>query len=160
MKAFRDQIVKWEQQDLRYIIATVISTWGSAPRPVGSKMLISENLEIVGSVSGGCVEGSIVKAAEKIFQSGGSAQLDFGISDEDAWAVGLSCGGKITVAICAAWKDVNPQLWEAVLDSWENDISFVVLEDLNNAGPKSLKYYEYDQLKTLEESMPLEGQAA
>ncbi len=80
-------------------MATVIKTWRSSPRPVGSGMIISSDLEIVGSVSGGCVEGAVSQTALEVLKTGQARVLDFGVSNEDAWNVGLSCGGAIRVLV-------------------------------------------------------------
>jgi xanthine dehydrogenase accessory factor len=85
-------------------LARVIQTWGSSPRPVGSCMFISSEGEMVSSVSGGCVEGAVVKEAKQIIESGQAKRLHYGVSDDDAWAVGLSCGGKLDVFI-QPWND-------------------------------------------------------
>lgn len=99
MKELLEQIQTWTTQKKQVALARVIQTWGSSPRPVGSAMFIADNMEMVGSVSGGCVEGAVVKEAKFIIDSKLSKQVHFGVSDEDAWAVGLSCGGKIQVYI-------------------------------------------------------------
>lgn len=93
---FKD-VNHWKKENKDFAIATVIKTWGSAPRPVGSGLAISEELEMSGSVSGGCVEGAVAKAAKEIMANGQPQLLKFGVTDEDAWAVGLSCGGAIQV---------------------------------------------------------------
>ncbi|WOI57314.1 XdhC family protein [Palleronia sp. LCG004] len=80
-------------------LATVVETWGSAPRPVGSQLAISSEGEIAGSVSGGCVEGAVVVEALEAVDGGGSRILDFGVSDDEAFAVGLACGGRIRVLV-------------------------------------------------------------
>lgn len=80
-------------------LATVMRTWGSAPRPPGSQLAISSDGRISGSVSGGCVEGAVVAEALDIFPDGQPGVLEFGVSDEDAFAVGLACGGKIEVLV-------------------------------------------------------------
>ena len=80
-------------------LATVIETWGSAPRPVGSQLVISGEAEIMGSVSGGCVEGAVVEEALEALESGACTVLDYGIADEDAFAVGLACGGNIRIMV-------------------------------------------------------------
>ncbi len=80
-------------------LATVIETWGSAPRPVGSQLVISGEAEIMGSVSGGCVEGAVVEEALEALASGDCAVLEYGIADEDAFAVGLACGGNIRILV-------------------------------------------------------------
>ena len=80
-------------------IATVVETWGSAPRPVGAQLAISAAGEMAGSVSGGCVEGAVVAEALDLLESGNCTVLDFGVADEDAFAVGLACGGRIRVMV-------------------------------------------------------------
>lgn len=80
-------------------LATVISTWGSAPRPVGSQLAISEDGTFYGSVSGGCVEGAVIIEAQDAIKDGKCRRLHFGVADEDAFAVGLACGGKIDILI-------------------------------------------------------------
>ena len=81
------------------VLATVIRTWGSAPRPVGSQAAISSSGEIAGSVSGGCVEGAIIAEAGAVMASGNPEIFEFGVSDEDAFAVGLACGGQIRILV-------------------------------------------------------------
>ncbi|MGZ8388314.1 MAG: XdhC family protein, partial [Rhodoplanes sp.] len=77
--------------------ATVVETWGSAPRPVGSNLVVDEAGNFLGSVSGGCVEGSVVAEAIEVIETGQPKLLEFGVADETAWKVGLSCGGTIRV---------------------------------------------------------------
>jgi xanthine/CO dehydrogenase XdhC/CoxF family maturation factor len=97
MKELLAQIQTWTAKKKDVALARVIQTWGSSPRPAGSAMFISEDMEMAGSVSGGCVEGAVVKEAKAIMDSGNGKPVHYGVSDEDAWAVGLSCGGKIQV---------------------------------------------------------------
>jgi len=99
MKEFIQQINQWQRDQKRMVLARVIQTWGSSPRPVGSCMLISSDAEMAGSVSGGCVEGAVLKEATVVFETGAGKKLAYGVSDDEAWAVGLSCGGKIQVYI-------------------------------------------------------------
>src|SRR2546423_12023109 len=80
-------------------LATVISTWGSAPRPAGSRMAISQSGKISGSVSGGCLEGEVFEQAQAILQGKPAALFHYGVSDDLAWTVGLSCGGEGDVLI-------------------------------------------------------------
>jgi xanthine/CO dehydrogenase XdhC/CoxF family maturation factor len=80
-------------------IATVVATWGSSPRPVGSQLLVDEHGAFLGSVSGGCIEGAVVGEALQVIASGEPRLLDYGVSDETAWEVGLSCGGKLQVYV-------------------------------------------------------------
>ncbi len=92
-------IEKWLKAGKKIALATVVDTWRSAPRVVGSAMAITEDMEIIGSVSGGCVEGAVIKEALKVMEHGEPQILKFGVKNEDAWTVGLSCGGKITVFV-------------------------------------------------------------
>ena len=99
MKELLPTLTAWTSYNKRFAVATVIKTWGSSPRPIGSTMLISEEMEMAGSVSGGCVEGAVVRTAIALMESGETQRVSFGVTDEDAWAVGLSCGGSIQVLI-------------------------------------------------------------
>ncbi|MCB1449822.1 MAG: XdhC family protein [Nitratireductor sp.] len=87
----------WMKAGREVAIATVVETWGSAPRPVGSHLVIDEDGNFEGSVSGGCVEGAVVTEAMDVLRSGEPKMLEFGVADETAWRVGLSCGGRIRV---------------------------------------------------------------
>ena len=89
----------WLQKKRRIGLATVISTWGSSPRPVGGQMAIDENGEIIGSVSGGCIEGAVISEGINSINDGKSRIKDYGISNDMAWEVGLACGGEIKVLI-------------------------------------------------------------
>ena len=89
----------WHAEGRRLALATVIDTWGSAPRPVGSHLVIDSDGAFMGSVSGGCVEGAVVAEAVDVIDSGEPRMLEFGVADETAWEVGLSCGGRITVLV-------------------------------------------------------------
>ena len=89
----------WAQDGRGVALATVIETWGSAPRPVGSHLVIDAAGDFAGSVSGGCVEGAVVAEALDVIESGVSRMLEFGVADETAWTVGLSCGGRIRVYV-------------------------------------------------------------
>lgn len=91
--------LKWHQDGTGAVLATVVQTWGSAPRRVGSQLVISGKGDIQGSVSGGCVEGAVIMEAMDVLESGIGKMLEFGVSDEDAFAVGLACGGTIRVWI-------------------------------------------------------------
>ncbi|MDX1501966.1 MAG: XdhC family protein [Thermoanaerobaculia bacterium] len=94
-----DQITAWRRRGDRVALATVVRVWGSAPRPLGSKMAISSAGEMAGSVSGGCVEGAVFDEAQRVLDTGEPKLLGYGVSDETAWSVGLSCGGRIEVFV-------------------------------------------------------------
>jgi xanthine/CO dehydrogenase XdhC/CoxF family maturation factor len=89
----------WRAQGRGVALATVVETWGSAPRPVGSNLVIDQDGNFLGSVSGGCVEGAVVAEALDVIESGKSKILEFGVADDTAWKVGLSCGGTIRVMV-------------------------------------------------------------
>ncbi|WP_273728764.1 XdhC family protein [Brucella gallinifaecis] len=89
----------WRKSGRHVAIATVIETWGSAPRPAGSHLVIDADGKFEGSVSGGCVEGAVISAALDVIGSGEAKVLEFGVADETAWRVGLSCGGRIRVYV-------------------------------------------------------------
>ncbi|MCB1481317.1 MAG: XdhC family protein [Rhodobiaceae bacterium] len=89
----------WAGEGRKIALATVIETWGSAPRPVGSHLVIDSDGAFMGSVSGGCVEGAVVTEAIDVIGSGKPKVLEFGVADETAWEVGLSCGGRIRVFV-------------------------------------------------------------
>ncbi len=89
----------WRKSGKGVALATVVETWGSAPRPVGSNLVIDEDGNFLGSVSGGCVEGAVVTEAIDVIGSGKAKTLEFGVADETAWKVGLSCGGTIRVYV-------------------------------------------------------------
>ena len=89
----------WMREGRNLAIATVVETWGSAPRPVGSHLVIDADGNFEGSVSGGCVEGEVISEAIDVIGSGTPKMLEFGVADETAWRVGLSCGGRIRVYV-------------------------------------------------------------
>lgn len=92
-------IDRWLGEGKKVAMATVVKTWGSAPRPLGSKMAISDAGDVAGSVSGGCVEGAVIEEARAVLSDGVPRLLAFGVQEEEAWAVGLSCGGQIEVYV-------------------------------------------------------------
>ena len=89
----------WIASGRRVALGTVVSTWGSAPRPAGSQIAVRDDGAFVGSVSGGCVEGAVIESAQETIRDGALRKLEFGVSDEQAWAVGLACGGRIEVLV-------------------------------------------------------------
>lgn len=89
----------WRRAGRGVALATVVETWGSAPRPVGSHLVIDGEGNFLGSVSGGCVEGAVVAEAADVIADGKARLLEFGVADETAWRVGLSCGGRIAVYV-------------------------------------------------------------
>ena len=94
-----EQAAKWREAGRGVALATVVSTWGSSPRPLGSKLAVDSDGAFVGSVSGGCVEGAVVTEALETIRDGKPRLLDFGVTNEQAWEVGLACGGKIEIFV-------------------------------------------------------------
>jgi xanthine/CO dehydrogenase XdhC/CoxF family maturation factor len=90
---------RWRGEGRGVALATVVETWGSAPRPVGSHLAVDSAGNFEGSVSGGCVEGAVIEEALDVIAGGRPRMLEFGVADETAWRVGLSCGGKIRVYV-------------------------------------------------------------
>ena len=90
---------RWRDDGRGVAIATVITTWGSSPRPVGSQLVLDEEGRFAGSVSGGCIEGAVIEQGIEAIRDRKPRVLDFGVSDEQAWEVGLTCGGKVQVYV-------------------------------------------------------------
>jgi xanthine/CO dehydrogenase XdhC/CoxF family maturation factor len=91
------EALAWRAQGREVALATVVATWGSSPRPVGSHLAVDGEGRMLGSVSGGCIEGAVVHEAGEVMAGGRPKLLEYGVSDEAAWEVGLSCGGRIRV---------------------------------------------------------------
>lgn len=94
-----EQAAAWREAGRQVALATVVTTWGSSPRPVGSQLAIDETGRMAGSVSGGCIEGAVVGEALEVMAEGRPRLLDFGVTDEQAWDVGLACGGRVQVFV-------------------------------------------------------------
>ncbi len=94
-----ERAAEWRRQGKDVAIATVVSTWGSSPRPVGSQLAVDGDGNMIGSVSGGCIEGAVVMEAQRVLQEGSPRLLSYGVSNEMAWEVGLACGGKVEVFV-------------------------------------------------------------
>ena len=93
------QAAAWKDAGRGVALATVIQTWGSSPRPTGSQLVIDDKGAMIGSVSGGCIESAVVHEAQQVIEDGEPRTLSFGVSDEQAWEVGLTCGGKVKVFV-------------------------------------------------------------
>lgn len=90
---------RWRAEGRGTALATVVTTWGSSPRPVGSQLVVDDKGTMEGSVSGGCIEGAVVMEARAAIKDGKPRLLDFGVTDDQAWEVGLACGGKVQVFV-------------------------------------------------------------
>ncbi|MEM6376766.1 MAG: XdhC family protein [Bacteroidota bacterium] len=136
MKSLITTINAWQEANKKFAIARVIKTWNAAPRPVGSIMLISEDQEMAGSVSGGCVEGAVVKAAQKVLTTGTTQLLEFGVSNDDAWTVGLSCGGRIEVLLSPFFPTLDP-VWTNIQDAILDNQGSIWVTKLGNDGQQN-----------------------
>lgn len=137
MQNYFEEIKNWQSNYKKVAIARVIKTWGSSPRPVGSLMLVNDEGKMVGSVSGGCVEGSVVKKSMEILDKGTATKLAFGVSDEDAWSVGLSCGGSIQVFL-ENFDLSAGSIWSTIVDCLTKNESCTLITSLEDGKNSSL----------------------
>jgi xanthine dehydrogenase accessory factor len=140
-----DDVGRWEALGERYALATVVATRRSAPRPVGSKLAVSEGGEMAGSVSGGCVENDVYEHAKQVLADGGPRLLTYGISDEMAFSVGLPCGGEIDVFV----EEADPALVAEIRDRLDRDERFVLFTNVQGdaLGSKRLSGDESEPLR-------------
>ena len=115
MRDIAEGIRAWRAGGVRFAVATIMQTWKSAPRQPGAAMAVAENGDVVGSVSGGCVEGAVYEVAREVIGSGQPAQRTYGVSDDDALEVGLTCGGTLSVIVVRGDAEYYPEL-AAVID--------------------------------------------
>ena len=94
-----DLVAAMKSAEQAFVLATVVRTWGSSPRPAGSKLAVDDTGAFVGSVSGGCIEAAVITAALDVIAGAPAQRLGFGVSDAAAWEVGLACGGKVEVFV-------------------------------------------------------------
>lgn len=99
MKEILPEVERWRQEGEKIVVATVVATRRSAPRPLGASLAISGSGKMCGSVSGGCVESDVFESAQEVLETGEPKLLSYGISDDLAWSVGLPCGGEIDVFV-------------------------------------------------------------
>ena len=135
MREILSELERWRSRDERMAMARVVSTRRSAPRPVGSKLIVSEHGEMAGSVSGGCVESEVVEAAREVLAGGAPRVLTYGISDDLALSVGLPCGGEIDV-----WVDEpDPKLLEQLIEISRDEQRAVYLVDLDDGTQQLMR---------------------
>ncbi|MGC5615417.1 XdhC family protein [Georgenia sp. Z1491] len=116
MKDILDDLVGWWESDVPFAVAVVIRTWSSAPRPPGAAMAVVGTGEVVGSVSGGCVEGAVYEVAQEVLRTGRPELVTYGVGDDDAFAVGLTCGGTIELLVQRVDRELFPELGAVVDD--------------------------------------------
>ncbi len=117
MRDILADIEAWQSEGRPIAVATVVETWGSAPRPAGGKMALTADGRIAGSVSGGCVENAVVEAGKKTLSSGKPQLLHYGVSDDTAWSVGLACGGSLDIFV----ERLDPALFAPVDDALRHE---------------------------------------
>src|SRR6056300_84113 len=120
----------WLKENRKVSLATVISTWGSSPRPVGGQMAIDSNGEIIGSVSGGCIEGAVITEGINSINDRKTRVKDYGISNNMAWEVGLACGGELKVLIQPL--DIQDKIVFSIVDSIKNREAVKLRIDCSN----------------------------
>lgn len=132
MRDVLPEIDRWQEEKVTVAVATVIETWGSAPRGVGAKMAMTADGRITGSVSGGCVEGAVYESGSQVLEDGRPQLLHFGVADETAWDVGLACGGTIEVFV----EPLDPALYRFVHGLLDEDETFATATVID--GPAHL----------------------
>lgn len=134
MRDILADLAAWEAEGRPYALATVVRTWGSSPRQPGAALAVREDLRLSGSVSGGCIEGAVIEEARAALTDGRPRALTFGVSDETAWSVGLTCGGKVKVLVERAPAfSPNPAeqvVWQAWWAALREDRPVVLLARL------------------------------
>ncbi|MCY4304692.1 MAG: XdhC family protein [Aestuariivita sp.] len=143
--------LEWYRIGNGVALATVIETWGSAPRRVGSQLVIDESGRIEGSVSGGCVEGAVIIEAMEALQEGAQRLLEYGVTDEDAFEVGLACGGKIRILVEPVGSVIAIPLLSELVDARQNRKPVAYEVDLNS-GNRCLVYDKYVDRMRLDQS--------
>ncbi|HYH40062.1 MAG TPA: XdhC/CoxI family protein [Azospirillum sp.] len=138
-----EQAARWRAEGRRVALATVVATWGSSPRPVGSTMAVDEAGAMAGSVSGGCIEGAVVHEARKTMEDGEPRLLSFGVTDEMAWEVGLACGGKVQVYVEAVAQDggMTRDILDRLLKARADKVPVALVTDLSS-GLQSLVFHD------------------
>lgn len=135
----------WHRAGRGVVIATVIQTWGSAPRPVGSQLVIDADGAMEGSVSGGCVEGAVITEALEAVIDGKSRVLEFGVSDDEAFAVGLACGGEIKVLLEPVGRVLPVELLEQLIEARANAHPVAYVTDLEAGRPRLVPASQYPE---------------
>lgn len=133
MQELANTLLDWDKNKTNYAIALITQTWRSAPRPVGTIMAMNEHQHIIGSVSGGCIEGAVAEELQKAISNHQSTLLEYGIQNETAWQSGLSCGGQIEILVFPINHQNNSsQLWTQALQSASNNQPHGLLFQLSN----------------------------
>ena len=142
MRDIWNEITEWSEGEKPFSIARVIQTWRSAPRSSGAGMIVGEGMEVAGSVSGGCIEGAVIEEALEVLQDGIPRRLDYGVEDELALSVGLSCGGEVSVLVEKHWafseEEQTRKVWKRLREAMQNNEPAVLLSKTANSGSSPL----------------------
>ena len=134
MREIWKDLVQWDASARPFALARVVETWGSSPRGVGSAMIVDAAMKVAGSVSGGCIEGAVIEEAEQVLATGTPKKLTYGVDDETAWSVGLSCGGEVSVLVerhlPQAGGDGSVEVWRQLREQVEGNRPAVLLTRL------------------------------
>ena len=122
MRDIWEEQLNWINSGEPFVLARVIRTWRSAPRKTGAGMLIGSGMKVAGSVSGGCIEGAVIEEALEVLETGKPRQLNYGVEDDLALSVGLSCGGEVSVLVEKHWAFSNDPETRKVWDTLQNCI--------------------------------------
>ena len=144
--------LRWHCDGRKVAIATVVETWGSAPRAVGSQLIVDETGAMEGSVSGGCVEGAVIAEALDAMQDGAARVLHFGVSDDDAFAVGLACGGDIRVLVEPVGGSMQVDHLEELVEAKQNATPIAYIASLAGAGRRLANATEFEDRFRLDRS--------
>lgn len=146
MKDIWNEVIQWSQTKPSFVIARVIQTWRSAPRKAGAAMLVDPEMNVVGSVSGGCIEGAVIEEALQIMETGENKYLNYGIDDDTAWSVGLACGGKVQLFLEKHWAiSESPQvkkIWDNLKNAIEEKKPVVLLTRVDATTSIPMLVYE------------------
>lgn len=137
-----DKALEWSAAGQKIALATVVATWGSSPRPVGSILAVNENQEFEGSVSGGCVEGAVITEALDVIAGGAPKTLTFSVDNKTAWQAGLTCGGTLSVLVA---RGGDPALLQTIVEARATRQPVILATDTEN-GAQSLLYREDQQI--------------
>jgi xanthine dehydrogenase accessory factor len=134
MQDIWDELLRWTAAGRSLALARVIQTWGSSPRQAGAAMIVGEDLQVAGSVSGGCIEGAVIEEALQVLKTGLPRKLNYGVEDEKAWSVGLSCGGQVTVFVERHLAGSAPAIWQALQEAVRQNQPAILLTQLEPAS--------------------------
>lgn len=129
MRDIESTIRRWHMDGIRFALARVVATWGSAPRRPGSALVVTSDMQVAGSLSGGCIEAAVISEAMRLLAGKREAgRIEYGVEDEQAWSVGLSCGGRLSVHL----DELDTKLWDAILGVLERQQPAVLITRLRD----------------------------